>query len=171
MPRGWASKSVSCVEERHSRHFPVCPQLSMPAASVGQPMLRSFSIFALESVPNCWTAAKETFSFSSCAVTPKWRLGRMKSGAKRLRSSEEADQMIQPGRANKIAAHEPPLPESSSGAAVHRTLDSLPAPASGGGRCAPDGSRRSACTIGFDTLHVAAQSERTLQLTSRTAHF
>ena len=36
--------------------------------------------------------------------------------------------------ANKITAHEPPLPVSSSDESVHRTLDSLPAPGSGGGR-------------------------------------
>ena len=35
---------------------------------------------------------------------------------------------------NQIAAHEPPHPVSGSGAPVHRTLDSLPAPGSGGGR-------------------------------------
>ena len=34
----------------------------------------------------------------------------------------------------KIAPPEPPLPASSLGALVHRTLDSLPAPDSGGGR-------------------------------------
>ena len=36
--------------------------------------------------------------------------------------------------AEQIAPHEPPLPVSSSGAPVHRTLDPLPAPAPHGGR-------------------------------------
>ncbi len=35
---------------------------------------------------------------------------------------------------NKIAPHEPPLPVSISGVRVHRSLDSLPVPCSGGGR-------------------------------------
>lgn len=36
--------------------------------------------------------------------------------------------------AEQIAAYEPPLPGSSSSVPVYRTLDPLPAPASGGGR-------------------------------------
>ena len=35
---------------------------------------------------------------------------------------------------NKIAALESPLPVSGSSVPVHRTLDSLPAPSSSGGR-------------------------------------
>ncbi|MBN9689584.1 MAG: hypothetical protein J0M24_05045 [Verrucomicrobia bacterium] len=35
---------------------------------------------------------------------------------------------------NKIATHEPPQPDPSPGTSVHRTLDSLPVPAYGGGR-------------------------------------
>ena len=39
-----------------------------------------------------------------------------------------------PQTPNPIAAYEPPLPVSTSGVPVHRTLDSLPAPDSSGGR-------------------------------------
>ena len=58
-----------------------------------------------------------------------------------LRSTIERNQfypglviVVREQKPNKIAPHEPPLPASSSSAPVHRTLDSLPAPGSGGGR-------------------------------------
>lgn len=48
--------------------------------------------------------------------------------------SEFYELLSHPGRAEQIAAHEPPPTVSGSDAPVHRTLDSLPAPDSGGGR-------------------------------------
>jgi len=45
--------------------------------------------------------------------------------------------------ANKIAPHEPPPVVSTSAGPAHQTLDSLPAPAHGGGRW----PHRSPCTV------------------------
>ena len=105
IPKRWGSRSASSVEERHSVRSPVHRQVSTPAASAGQPMLGSSLIFAPESVPSCWTGAKATSSSSRCAVTPNWRPGRIKSVAKQLRSSEEADQMIQATRGVLTQVH------------------------------------------------------------------
>ena len=58
-----------------------------------------------------------------------------------LRSTIEGNQfypglviVVREQKPNKIASHEPPPPVSRPDAPVHRTQDSLPGPASGGGR-------------------------------------
>ena len=101
MPKPWVGRNASSVGERHSTRSPVRRRLFTLAASAGQRMPGSSSIFAPGKIPSCSTIAKGTFSSSRCALTPKWRLGRMKLAAKRSRSSEEAEQMIQLGRANR----------------------------------------------------------------------
>ena len=53
-----------------------------------------------------------------------WQLRRIRKGESQMNTQQP----------NLIASYEPPPPVSISGGSVHRTLDSMPAPGSGGGR-------------------------------------